>query len=390
MRAFAVRSFGEPPSVHDLPVPAADGTMLIRVRFAGVNPLDSNLLGRLTAASSYPFVVGIDFAGVAERVPAGDHGLQAGDRVFGMARTHGSYAEYTAAAPGATLEPVARIPDGVTDDQAAALPIPATTALRTIDLLEVAAGQQVVVMGATGGVGGYAVQMARSRGAHVIATVRGDADEARRLGAEEVYDSKVGDVIDALRAAHPDGVDAVLRPGQRPGRHPPRRRDHPARRTPGLHDLRRRRRLVCAAPDHRTQPRLQRQSPDLTARAGHGRADARRRDNHRAHPVHRRPGRRRADTGRTPPWRAARQGRHPPLEPGRTGPDGLKPRARRSSTDHTESVAMASRFVSCRIFSCAEPCEFGVGRLHNSQVRALRHMVQSAAVGEMRAARRRH
>ena len=210
MRAFAVRSFGEPPSVHDLPVPAADGTVLIRVRFAGVNPLDSNLLGRLTAASSYPFVVGIDFAGVAERVPAGDHGLQAGDRVFGMARTHGSYAEYTAAAPGATLEPVARIPDGVTDDQAAALPIPATTALRTIDLLEVAAGQQVVVMGATGGVGGYAVQMARSRGAHVIATVRGDAGEARRLGAEEVYDSKVGDVIDALRAAHPDGVDAVL------------------------------------------------------------------------------------------------------------------------------------------------------------------------------------
>ena len=210
MRAFAVRSFGEPPSVHDLPVPAADGTVLIRVRFAGVNPLDSNLLGRLTAASSYPFVVGIDFAGVAERVPAGDHGLQAGDRVFGMARTHGSYAEYTAAAPGATLEPVARIPGGVTDDQAAALPIPATTALRTIDLLEVTAGQQVVVMGATGGVGGYAVQMARSRGAHVIATVRGDADEARRLGAEQVYDSQAGDVIDALRAAHPDGVDAVL------------------------------------------------------------------------------------------------------------------------------------------------------------------------------------
>ena len=71
MRAFAVGSFGEPASVHDLPVPTADGEVLIRVRFAGVNPLDNNLLGRLTAASSYPFVVGIDFAGVAERVPAG-------------------------------------------------------------------------------------------------------------------------------------------------------------------------------------------------------------------------------------------------------------------------------------------------------------------------------
>ena len=210
MRAFAVRSFGEPASVQDLPVPAADGALLIRVRFAGVNPLDSNLLGRLTATSSYPFVVGIDFAGVAERAPAGDHGLRAGDRVFGMARTHGSYAEYTAVAPAAKTEPVARIPDGVADDQAAALPIPAVTALRTVDLLEVSAGQHVVVMGATGGVGGYAVQMARSRGAHVIATVRGDAGEARRLGAEEVYDSQTADVIDALHAAHPDGVDAVL------------------------------------------------------------------------------------------------------------------------------------------------------------------------------------
>jgi NADPH:quinone reductase-like Zn-dependent oxidoreductase len=175
-----------------------------------VNPLDSNLLGRLTASSPYPFVVGIDFAGVAERVPAGEHGLRVGDRVFGMARTHGSYAEYTAVAPAASMEPVARIPEGVADDQAAALPIPAVTALRTIGLLDVTAGQQVVVMGATGGVGGYAVQMARARGAHVIATVRGDVAEAHRLGAEEVYDSQAADVISALHADHPGGVDAVL------------------------------------------------------------------------------------------------------------------------------------------------------------------------------------
>jgi NADPH2:quinone reductase len=210
MRAFAVRSFGEPASVQNLSVPDADESVLIRVRFAGVNPLDNNLLGRLNADSSYPFVAGIDFAGVAERVPAGDHGLRVGDRVFGMARTHGSYAEHTAISPAATMEPLAKIPDGVADDQAAALPTAAVTALRAIDLLEVAAGERVVVMGATGGVGGYAVQMARSRGAHVIATVRGDDGEARQLGAEEVFDSQAVDVIDALHAAHPDGVDAVL------------------------------------------------------------------------------------------------------------------------------------------------------------------------------------
>ena len=210
MRAFAVQSFGEAPAIHDLPVPAAGDAFLLRVAYAGVNPLDNNNLARLTANSAYPYVVGIDFAGVVERVPAGGNDLHAGDRVFGMARTHGAYAQYTAVAPGAKLEPLARIPDGIPDDQAAALPTAAVTALRTVDLLGVTAGQRVVVMGATGGVGGYAVQMALSRGAHVIATVRGDADEARRLGAEEVYDSQAVDVTSALHAAHPDGVDAVL------------------------------------------------------------------------------------------------------------------------------------------------------------------------------------
>jgi NADPH:quinone reductase len=121
-----------------------------------------------------------------ERVPQGERDLRVGDRIFGMARAHGPYAEYTAVAPGIKSEPLARIPETVTDEQAAALPIPGVTALGALDLLGVSAGHHLVVMGATGGVGGYAVQMARSRGAHVIATVRGDADEARRLGAEEV------------------------------------------------------------------------------------------------------------------------------------------------------------------------------------------------------------
>jgi NADPH:quinone reductase-like Zn-dependent oxidoreductase len=107
-------------------------------------------------------------------------------------------------------EPLARIPDGVTDEQAAALPIAAITALRSLELLDVTPGQRLVVMGATGGVGGHTVQMARDRGVHVIATVRGDVDEARRIGAEEVYDAEAVDVVDALRTSHPDGVEAVL------------------------------------------------------------------------------------------------------------------------------------------------------------------------------------
>jgi NADPH:quinone reductase len=195
MRAFAVRRFGEAPAIHDLPIPPADGAFLIRVRYAGVNPIDYKLVERLTVASTYPFVMGIDFAGVVERAPAGERDLHTGDRIFGMARTHGAYAEYTAVTPGVKTEPLTRIPDGVSDEQAAALPIPGITALGSLDLLGVNAGKRLVVMGATGGVGGYAMQIARSRGAHVIATVRGDADEARRLGAEEVYDTNAVDVV---------------------------------------------------------------------------------------------------------------------------------------------------------------------------------------------------
>ena len=210
MRAFAVRSFGEAPAILDLPVPAADGAFLIRVKYAGVNPVDYKLVERLTAASRFPFVVGVDFAGVVERVPPGAGDFHVGDRIFGMARTCGAYADYTAVTPGVRTEPLARIPDSVADEQAAALPVAAITALGSIELLGVSKGQRVVIMGAAGGVGGYAVQMARARGAQVIATVRGDAEEARALGAEEVYDTKTGDAIYALRVAHPEGVDAVL------------------------------------------------------------------------------------------------------------------------------------------------------------------------------------
>jgi NADPH2:quinone reductase len=140
MRAFAVRSFGEAPAMHDLPIPAEDGAFLIRVRYAGVNPIDYKLLEKLTATSTYPFVMGVDFAGVVERVPTGESDLRAGDRVFGMARTHGAYAEYTAVAPGVkTVVPLARIPDGVTDEQAAALPVAAIAALGSLELLGVTA-----------------------------------------------------------------------------------------------------------------------------------------------------------------------------------------------------------------------------------------------------------
>lgn len=210
MRAFAVERFGDPPRILDLPTPTADDGYVVRVTVAGVNPVDYKLLNSLTAQSSFPFVVGVDFAGVLDVVPSSERELRPGDRVFGMARKHGSYAEHTAVSFGVKAEALARIPDTVADDQAAALPIAGITALGALNFSRLAAGQWLVVMGATGAVGGYAVQLARSLNARVIATVLHGADEAVRLGAEEVYDSSQVDVIDAVKRRHPEGVDAVL------------------------------------------------------------------------------------------------------------------------------------------------------------------------------------
>ena len=78
MRAFAVRNFGEAPALSDLPTPDADSAFLIRVTYAGINPLDNILAERLTATSKYPFVLGVDFAGIVERAPEGELSLRAG------------------------------------------------------------------------------------------------------------------------------------------------------------------------------------------------------------------------------------------------------------------------------------------------------------------------
>lgn len=210
MRAFAVEKFGSAPALLSLPTPSDPSSILIRIKFAGVNPIDYKLVDRLAADATFPFVLGADFSGVVESVPPSEKNFRAGDRIFGMARKHGAYADLTAVAPNSPTEPLARIPDDVTDEQAAALPIPGVTALGALEWLGISKDQRIVVMGGAGAVGGYAVQMAKARGARVIATVRGDSDEAKKLGAEEVYDSKSTDPIAAIRKTHPDGVDAVL------------------------------------------------------------------------------------------------------------------------------------------------------------------------------------
>lgn len=210
MNAVALEQLGSSPKLLHLPTPNSDGKYLIRVSSASVNPVDHKLLAKLNADSPFPFVMGIDFAGTLEQSVPENAALKPGDRVFGMARTHGSYAQYTAVAPHTNDEPITRTPSSLADEQAATLPVAGAAALGALRWLKLQEGKTLVIFGATGSVGGYATQIAHSMGVRVVGVVHGSADEARKLGAHQSFDAKAGNVFDAIHAAFPEAVDAVL------------------------------------------------------------------------------------------------------------------------------------------------------------------------------------
>jgi NADPH:quinone reductase-like Zn-dependent oxidoreductase len=208
MRTIAEEKFGGPIALMELPVPEIGvGEVLIRVRAAGVNPFDWKVAdGALEGERkhSFPLILGFDAAGVVERVGAEVTGLAEGDEVYGYLFKPvvggGAYAEYVSAP--ATI--VAKKPESVGFAEAAALPTPGLMAMAPGD------GETAFIVGATGGVGSYAVQFAARRGARVIATAR-RANEAfvREIGAETIDHSRE-DVIDAVLVAHPDGIEAIV------------------------------------------------------------------------------------------------------------------------------------------------------------------------------------
>ncbi|TAM75522.1 NADP-dependent oxidoreductase [bacterium] len=210
MRAFAIDQLREAGSLHELamPEPAPDH-VVVRVRAAGVNPADWKLRDGLFGMPkrAFPIVLGGDFAGVVERVGGEMRDFAPGDRIFGVAPS-GSYAEYVSVESSGVL---AKIPRGISDAHAAALPTAGLTALAAVEWLELRAGESLLVVGATGGVGGYAVQIAKARGVHVIAVARSSNElAARELGAAEIVAYDLVDVVAAVRAKHPGGVDAVV------------------------------------------------------------------------------------------------------------------------------------------------------------------------------------
>jgi NADPH:quinone reductase-like Zn-dependent oxidoreductase len=190
MRAVRFHDFGQPSVlvVENIarPEPGA-GQVLIRVDAAGVNPIDWKIRAgylKQFMPVALPHILGLDVAGTVESIGEGVTAFAPGDRVFG--RGSGTYAEY-AVAPVITI---ARIPEGVSFEQAATLHVGGVTAwLGLFDAGHLEAGQRLLVQGGAGGVGAIAVQLGHWKGAYVIATTSAaNVDFVRSLGADEVLD----------------------------------------------------------------------------------------------------------------------------------------------------------------------------------------------------------
>jgi len=207
MKAVRIHAFGGPDvlSFEDAPTPTPKaGEILVRVRAAGVNPVDWKIREGHLGKIPLPSTMGVDFSGQVEMLGPGTRALQEGDDIFGqVADESGSYAEYAIAMESQ----VARKPSGLDHLKAAALPVAGLTPWQALfDVAGLKAGQTILIHAAAGGVGSFAVQFAKWKGARVIGTASaGGVAYVRGLGADQVIDYKAKPFEQEVR-----DVDVVL------------------------------------------------------------------------------------------------------------------------------------------------------------------------------------
>jgi NADPH:quinone reductase-like Zn-dependent oxidoreductase len=217
MRAIAISEYGGPDRLEltDMPEPiVGPDSVLIRVKAAGVNPVDAGIRrGGLAERIPcfLPLIPGWDAAGVVEQVGPAVEEFAPGDEVLGYLRKDfvrdGTYAELAVA----RSFHFARRPRSLSWEEAGALPLAGLTALQLVrDALALQRGERILIHGASGGVGGFAVQIAKAGGAHVIAVASAAShDHVRDLGADELIDYTEQDVVEVVRERHPDGIEVV-------------------------------------------------------------------------------------------------------------------------------------------------------------------------------------
>lgn len=241
MRAIVLNGYGGPERLRPQEVarPEPDvGEVLVRVRAAGVNPIDWKIRRgrlRLLRPARFPLILGFDVAGEVAAVGPEVADFEPDDRVFAMlASPHGGgYAEYAVAGAGA----VARLPAGLSFEEGAALPLAGLTALQALrDLADLRPGERLAVHGAAGGVGHLAVQLGVAMGAHVVAAAGpGQQDLLLRLGAERAVDVTREDLT-ALPSLADAGLPAAWPPHRSPRASPGETGDSepppPSRRAP--------------------------------------------------------------------------------------------------------------------------------------------------------------
>ncbi len=209
MKAARIHRFGPPDVilVEEIPRPsAATGEVLVRIIATGVGPWDAIIReGKSKVSPPPPLTLGSDLSGVVEAVGADVTGFKIGDEVYGVTNPQfvGANAEFAVA----SADMVALKPQRLTNLEAASVPVVAVTAWQMLfEYARPEPGHMILILGAAGNVGAYAVQFAANAGFHVIAVVRSnDVEYVRTLGAKDVVDSRVTNFADVVHS-----VDVVI------------------------------------------------------------------------------------------------------------------------------------------------------------------------------------
>jgi NADPH:quinone reductase-like Zn-dependent oxidoreductase len=227
MLAWRVHEFGPPEVMRLEHVPRpklSSGEVLIKIEAAGVGPWDGWIrAGKSALPQPLPLTLGSDLSGQIVALAPDVSGLHIGEQVYGVTNPHfvGAYAQYASASSGM----ISKRPKSLTYVEAASVPVIAVTAWQALfDQAQLKTGQRVLIHGAAGNVGAYAVQLAHQAGIQVAATAAaGDMELVRTLGAQLVIDSQtqhfekdirdVDAVIDLVGGETQSRSFQVLRPG---------------------------------------------------------------------------------------------------------------------------------------------------------------------------------